>query len=493
MENSGLNLRNEDDAGQGVAPIQSPESVFAPAKTLAYPKKTAGGRVYGAMDAAPTVGGLQYLFDRTSIEGYQGFAGYAALQALSQDALIRLCIKSHTNKILREWIEIKCEDSTRKDLIETAITEKKIKTRLHEAVELCGFMGGAYIFLDTGVRDQALLSQPLNFSDKSAELKPDAALNFVVIDPVYVSPAEYNSSNPLRADFFKPYCFYVMGYKVHHSRLIRFCENEVPQLLKPAYNFLGIPQAQLLSDYVKHFRENREESNRLLKKFSTSWLAMDLKSVLFNKGAWSTVTQRIKHFIRYRNNDGLGVLDKDSESFIQANTPLTGVTDIVRQSLEYVVAINQSNVVELLGLSPSGFNTGDSDIKTQNAIVKDKQEKILREPIETILKAIQLNVFGSIDPNLTFDFATLDPEDAQTKANTQKVKADTAAIYLDRGVVSEDEVRDSLKKDDESPFADLAGEAPGAPDAPFGQEIAPGFAAGGITTEPNAIAAPAVN
>ena len=35
---------------------------------------------------------------------------------------------------------------------------------------------------------------------------------------------------------------------------------------------------------------------------------------------------------------------------------ISGVTDIVRQQLEFIAAINRTPLVKLLGISPSGFN-----------------------------------------------------------------------------------------------------------------------------------------
>ena len=112
-------------------------------------------------------------------------------------------------------------------------------------------MGGAFIFVDTGEDD---LTLPLAVNDLSAELKgKDASVKFIVVDPVNVSPIDYNCIDPLRDDYMKPRMWQVLGRRVHASRLITFIENQPPILLKPNYNFLGIPQAQLLWDYVMHF------------------------------------------------------------------------------------------------------------------------------------------------------------------------------------------------------------------------------------------------
>ena len=417
----------------------------------------------GAMDAA-FAGEISPVFEQSVFSHFTTFVGYGALQQLSQDALIR--------QMLRAWIDIKCDDDERKKLIEKAIAELKVKDKLSEALTLMGLMGGSYLFIDTGEAGPDLLN-PLNKSERSQELTTDRPLHFRVIDPIFTTPAAFNATNPMADDFYKPSVFYVMFERVHRSRLIRFVENEVPDLLKPSYNFLGIPQAQILSDYVTHFRRNREEVNRLLQKFSTSIIKGDLKNQLFNGKSLNVLTNRVKLFAKYRDNSGIGLLDNGTEDFVQVNTPITGLTDILRQSLEFVVSVNQSGVVKTLGYTPNGFSSGESDVKLQADLIATRQEKILRAPIEEILRLIQLHLFGAIDPELTFVFNPIDEDDDRATAEIQKFKADTAAIYLDRGVITEDEARDALKADDASDFKNLEGEAPGAPDTPFAQMTDP--------------------
>lgn len=457
------------DETQIVEPIPEAmdiKTMLRPARSLGCKDAEHWKELDGAMDAAIS-GSVTPTFEFSALSSFVTFLGYGVLQQLSQDALIRLCIQTRTDEMLRAWIEIKCDDEEKKEALERAIAEKNVRERLSQALTLMGLMGGSYLFIDTGWEDKNL-KDPLNKTSKSQELKVGKTLEFRVIDPIFTTPQSFNATNPLKGDFYKPSVFYVMSTPVHRSRLIRFVENELPDIMKPSYNFLGIPQAQLLSDYVTHFRKNREEVNRLLQKFSTSIVKGDLKKQLYNGAPTSVLTKRVNLFAKYRNNSGIALLDKDSEDFVQVNTPISGITDIVRQSLEFVVSVNQSGVVKTLGYSPAGFNaTGESDIKLQADLISTRQEKILRRPIQEILDLLQLNLFGEIDPKLTFEFNPLDEDDERTTAEVEKLKADTAAIYLDRGVITEDELRKTLRQDDKAPYGALEGEAPGAPDVPF--------------------------
>ena len=445
-----------------IEPIKNPVSFFRPVRTIGANEKQ-WGDIFGAFDSSLS-GSIQYTFDNTLMSSYQSFAGYGYLQDLAQDALIRLCVSTRTDEMLRKWIELRCPNDEINKAIEDELRKMNVKNLLSHALTTMGLMGGSYVFIDDGAGTDERLD-PINLSEKSRTVNPKNEIKFKVIDPIFTAPQSFNATDPTAQDFFKPSVFLVMGKPVHRSRLIRFVENEVPDLLKPSYNFLGLPQAQLLSDYVTEFKRNRKEENRLLQKFSNSFFKTDLSDVLYDKGGQAPIDERVRFFTKYRDNAGVTVIDKETEDFAQINTPISGVTEIVRQSLEHVIAMNQTGVVKTLGVSPSGFSaTGESDLRMQADLVATRQEKILRKPLETILRIVQLRLFGKIDPEVTFSFVPLIDEDERIKAEINKINADTDAVLISQGVITNDEARDRIRKDDNSGYDGLEGEAPEMPE-----------------------------
>lgn len=155
----------------------------------------------GAMDAAFS-GGIMPVFEQSVISSFTSFVGYGALQQLSQDALIRLCIQTRTDEMLRDWIDIKCDDAERKEQIEAEIARIGLRDTLSTALTTMGLMGGAFIFIDTGEDDTVDI---LNKTSKSGEIK--RSLRFQVIDPIFTTPQGFNASDPLAEDFYKPSVF----------------------------------------------------------------------------------------------------------------------------------------------------------------------------------------------------------------------------------------------------------------------------------------------
>ena len=407
-----------------------------------------------AFDAA---GGYSTIFESLQQHAYDmgqfpvtSFIGYGALQQIAQNGMIRACVQTVADDITREWIEVKGGDDTPQEDVRRLedLLESKyhLKELFHSVAATVGYMGGAFIFIDTGAEGEDL-SLPLRISSLSAEMSEGMALRFTPVDPVNVTPGDYNASNPLRPDYMQPKWWWVLGQKVHASRLIPVFDNPPPLLLRPSYNFLGIPQAQILWDYVLHWNECRIYTANLLKKVSLLVFKTDVTGALSTAGGVQAIDTKMQMLGRYRDNDSVAVCDKTDEDIANVQTSIAGCTDIVRQSLEMIAAINRTPAVKLLGISPSGFNaTGESDLKNYYDHIRTKQEA-LRPAVEECLKAIEIAEAGTIDPSITFEFKQLGTDNDSARAMNAQTRINTLGAALDRQVISPEEMRAAVKAD----------------------------------------------
>lgn len=449
-------------------PFQTVEQVrraFAPPVSFGAPEKE---RL--AMDSAlDNCGFYSTVFKSLQQHGYEmgqypttAFLGYGALQQIAQNGMIRACVQTVADDITREWIEITGgKDSTVVEDLQD-LQEKKYKLRqiFHEAATITGYMGGAFIFIDTGLENDEDLKLPLKINDRSAELQQGRPLRFVVVDPVNVSPGNFNATEPLKEDYMKPKLYWVLGKLVHRSRLLSLYDNPPPTLLKPAYNFLGIPQAQILWDYVMHWNQCRVYTADLVRKVSLLVFQTATDDIFRDANGVKMFDIRMKALQRYRDNDAVFVCDKEAESVMNVQTSIAGCTDVVRQSLEMIASINRTPAVKLLGISPSGFNaTGESDIRNYYDYIRSKQE-LRRDAIMTCLKAIELVNFGHLDPEVDFEFKELSKEDESTSAMTAQARTAALTALAQVQAISAEEVRKAAKADPAMKLGFLTDEAP---------------------------------
>lgn len=416
---------------------------------------------------APVNTMLTHALNALGAEGLPTFPGYGTLTGLVQNSLIRAGVELRADDMTAKWgkfiRESKGADSSQGDTDEVIdrLTEDMehfgIQSLINQCISTSGYYGGCLGFFDFGDPPEEL-ANPLVYDERTIE--PGSLKGIRKIEPYLVTPGQYNSVKPYAANYYKPDVWYVQGVPIHESRLFYISENELPALLKPAYNFFGISLSQQVLDAVAHFTSCRESANRLLEKYALTVFKTDMSQVL--SGGFDTELQkRIDYFVQNRSNDGCATIDKEKEDLVVMTTSLSGVTDIVRQAMEYVAAMFNEPVTKMWGLSPAGFNTGDSDLKQHYENIARWQRKMLTKPMKKITDVLQLNAFGRIDPSVKFKWEPLSEEDENLINQNNKLKAERDAMLVDMGVVSPEEVRQAIIDDPQSgynkldPYADI--------------------------------------
>ena len=90
------------------------------------------------------------------------------------------------------------------------------------------------------------------------------------------------------------------------------------------------------------------------------------------------------------------------------NQTFTGLDAVILQFAEQISGAIDTPLVRLLGQSPSGFNSGDSDLRTYYDGTKREQEKKLKVPVTTVLDVLHRSELGRpMDDAVSFVFNPL--------------------------------------------------------------------------------------
>jgi hypothetical protein len=170
----------------------------------------------------------------------------------------------------------------------------------------------------------------------------------------------------------------------------------------------------------------------------------------------SDLFARAELFTATRSNKGLMILDKEREELAQVNTPLSGLHELQAQSQEHMCSVSRTPAIVLTGISPSGLNaSSDGEIRVFYDWIAAQQEANWREPLETVLKVVQLSLFGEIDPDIGFTFTPLYQMTPKELADIREADSRTAASYIDLGVIDASEERERLARDPNSGYQSL--------------------------------------
>lgn len=376
-----------------------------------------------------------------------GFIGYPRLAELAQISEYRSVSETTANEMTRQWIEIKSageeDNSEAIKQIEECCERLNVRDVFRKAVETDGLFGRGQILVQIKGHD-GKLANPLLLTEKTIAKGSLKAL--VNIEPMWTTPAPYNAVDPTLPDFYKPKAWYVMAQEIHASRLFTLISRPVPDMLKPAYNFGGVSMTQLMMPYVERWLRTVDSVSDLLHSFSLSGIKTDMSAILGGSDDGDTnIMLRAELYNRLRDNRGLMLLSKDEEEFFQFNTPLSGLDALLAQSQEQMAAPSHTPLVKLLGITPSGLNAStEGEIAVYYDHIRAMQENLLRDPLDKLLKLVQLHLFGKVNDNITFDFVPLQQMSETELSTIRKSDTDRDVAYIQAGVVSAEEVRGRL-------------------------------------------------
>jgi len=476
--------RSEQPPQSAAAPAKSKMAIHAAVQamanmpkvgqTLARHEPPPGVIPIGAQDAVAAMDATPYDYVNAVHNNGAYFVGYPILAGLAQRPEHRKIVGTLAEEHTRKWISLKYSGETdateRLEQLEAAMKRFRLREVFKDALEHDGFYGRGQIYIDVKTPSGERASDndeelgKLLVIDK-AKIAQGGLLAFRTVEPVWTYPGQYQSTNPLAANYYKPESWYVMGKKVHVSRLLTIISRPVPDMLKPAYNFGGLPLTQLLDPYVNNWLRTRDSISDLIHSFSTSILKTNMGTVLSGEPDIS-IYARADLFNKTRDNRGLMILDNESEDLAQVNTPLSTLDALQAQSQEHMASISSIPLVKLLGTQPAGLNaSSDGEIRVFYDAIAASQQDNLRPLIKKALDIIQLSEFGEIDAGIDFDFLPLYQMDETQQATIRKTEADTDAVYIQAGVLDPSEVRQRLANNPDSPYDGLdPDDMPEAPD-----------------------------
>ncbi len=460
---------SEYAANRAVAPREARLDPFTASHRALHPPGVGKPPAPGlAMDDAYSefagTSGWSYGGLSSAIAEGQIFLGYPTLAALMQRVEYMNALASIADDMTRKWIEFKAsagvDKSDRikalKDKFEAIKAQAEVKNHVIQAL---GF-GRSHLYLDTGSTDNRdELKTDLGFGARSAasalKMPGLELLGLRPIEPVWVSPHDYETSNPLKPNWYKPNAWHVMAMEVHASRLLTTIPFPVSDLLKPAYSFGGLPLVQLGKPYVDNWLNVRQATADIAQAYSIFVLATDLSATLAG-GAGEDVDKRVKLFNKYRSNKGTLVIDKNAEDFKNISANIAGIEAIQAASQEHMSAAWRIPLVKLTGISPSGLNaSSEGEVRVYYDLIKSMQEQIIRPHLQIIMDLCSIELFGDVDGDITFEFTKLFETTELEAAQIRTADAQTGSLLIQGGVIATEEERARVADDPDSPYMDL--------------------------------------
>ena len=407
------------------------------------------------------------------------FLGYTYLAELSQRVEYRNLVDILSTEMTRKWIKFSSvsEDKNKDDKIKElndAVDAFKLRAVACLALQTDNYFGRSHVYVDTGATDEPEeLLMPIGTGrDKMSQRKVrrGSLKAFRPVEPVWTYPAEYNSNDPLKPNWYNPQSWFVMGKQLHRTRLLKLVQRPVPDILKPSYSFGGMSVTQLVKPYVDNWLRTRQSVSDMIHTYSTSGIKTDLSTSV--QGDGNQLFDRVALLNNLRDNSGFMLLNKDTEEYFNVAVPLGTLDALQSQSQEQMCSAGRVPVVKLLGIQPDGMNaSSQGEIDTFEASIHAAQEQHLRPLLTPMIDFVQLHLWGEVDQDIIFGFEPLKEMTSKELAEIEKLKAEVDDLHINASVISAEEVRRRIAADPNSGYSGLdPDEMPEVEDEPGGGE-----------------------
>ena len=150
------------------------------------------------------------------------------------------------------------------------------------------------------------------------------------------------------------------------------------------------------------------------------------------------------------------MIDKNIEDFDNVSVPLGSLDKLQAQAQEHMASVSGIPLVKLLGVTPSGLNaSSDGEIRCFYDWIGAYQEVLFRINLTKVVNFVQLSLFGDVDEDIIIQFEPLWALDEKELAEVDKLKAETAQIRIDSGVIAPEEDRQRIASEPDTPYPGL--------------------------------------
>lgn len=352
---------------------------------------------------------------------------YQECANLATDSMISKAIDVITREIFKsggKWADTHLDIDNFEMVLNSLNFYDKIRLAVQRALEY----GGAFIYINT---DDTNLSLPLYLNEKTASR--NKIIGLTVIEPWQAAPVQVNSFNPLKNNYMEPDLWWVLGAasSVHKTRLIPVVFYSVPDLIKPLYNYLGLPLSFYMKNYVSNADTVRQSISDLLLRFRTKIIKTTAQKI-----ADPQTQARVKYMNATSNNLATLLLAKDEE-WIETVTSLSGIDNLLSQMYELMTASTRGiPVTKLLGLSPRGFNaTGEYDENNFYDVIDGYASSVVIPVMEKVAEYILCFKAGILsEPKYKFNSRKQIKQKEQAEINN--LKADYISKLIMSGVIT---------------------------------------------------------
>lgn len=334
-----------------------------------------------------------------------------------------------------------CEDQDALHEYEEYLKRMKIDTKLEMAMKWAKIFGSAVAII---ISKDDEMDQPLI----PANIKQGDIQDIIVLDRWQLFSMDINR-NPLSSNYLQPNYYYVTktASAIHHSRVLRFDGLDTTLYDKEIMNGWSLSIYERLYKSMQNAQMSPDLLINLLVQSNLDVYHIEGLNDAIIDGNDELAIKRISTAQMGKSIlNGVALDSKDQYTNISKSFGgLDGVHNIF---IDIMCASVDIPKTRFMNIQSSGLaNDGTGDLKFYYDRIEANERGILRDAYDFLDNILTRSLFGE-KLELSFEFESLFQMTPEQKSVIRNRDAQTNQIYLDKGVMSEIEVKEILAQDD---------------------------------------------
>jgi phage-related protein (TIGR01555 family) len=320
------------------------------------------------------------------------------------------------------------------DTVQKALTKKQVWADVTDAVRWSRLFGGAIAVIEIVGQDAAT---PLDL--KAIKSNTFSSLKVYDRNSVKISKEVIAEGR----DVGLPTAYSITKDDwVHHTRVIRFVGTNLPPSMAAQEDYWGdsvlsriVPEIDALAKLFKAIQLLTDKARLSIRKVDGLHQAIQA-----NQGQWILDEAAMVNNLQGLTNTTV-IDSKDSMEALTYN--FQGLPELVIKHTEQVSGACEIPVTRLYGQSPSGFNSGASDLTMYYDRINSLQESDLREGLERIIQVILLSD-AQVADQFTMEFVPLNKPNELEQATIAQNNTNTILSAYGAGLIDDVEAKQEL-------------------------------------------------
>ncbi len=271
------------------------------------------------------------------------------------------------------------------DELKDDINEKNIIETVKQLLYWDRLFGGAGLICEVeGQGSSELLTlSNINQGDK---------INYYAVDRWEFSNTPYTSSDQIKSANIDEE-FYYYEHIINKSRILLLRGVAAPSLIRPILQGWGLSVVEPLIAPSNNYQKALNLVYELMDEAKVDVYKIDGLNTTLLVGEDKVVKDKLEVVNELKNFMKAIAMDS-KDDFIQKQLNLTGIIDIIHELKLDICSAMDYPITKLFGTSPSGFNSGDSELRMYNSTVEAETRPYIFNILKKILKLECKCLFG---------------------------------------------------------------------------------------------------